>query len=90
MEADTLNHVNEIRSCKVIDNETESNSNNEHDKTNYDHTNKELAKGESLNDLAKRQNQIFRYSDRDIEKQKTYDSRETSFDNKILKIISLN
>ena len=41
-----VNTPNSIRSCKLIDNETESSSNNKHDRTNCDHTDKELEKRE--------------------------------------------
>ena len=77
-----INHLDDIKSCKVIDNETESRSNNKHDKTNCDRTDIKLEKRESLSDLVKHQSQSILYSGRDKEKQKAVNSRETSSKNK--------
>ena len=77
-----INHLDDIKSCKVIDNETESRSNNKYNKTNCDRTDIKLEKRESLSDLVKHQSQSILYSGRDKEKQKAANSRETSSKNK--------
>ena len=90
LEEDTLNYLNEIRTCKVIDNENESKVNIKSDKKSCDHTDNELETVDILSDLVIRLNQkTMSHSDNDIEKQKGSGSRQTSSDNKMLKTISL-